>query len=55
MVSGLMTNAKHLEDHPENIKIGMPVQVSYVSTEIGKNKEGEPILRWDVGFDPISD
>ena len=52
MISGLMTEAKQFEENPANIKIGMGVKASFVKTETGKNREGEPIFRWDVGLKP---
>lgn len=35
--------------------IGMPVEATFLETEIGTDKEGKPILRWDIGFKPRND
>ena len=37
MISGLMTDAKHLEENPGNISIGMKLEATYVKTQTGKN------------------
>ena len=42
------------ENDPKTYHIGMKVEVTYLKSEIGKNKEGNPIYRWDVGFQPRS-
>ena len=40
------------EDKPEEIPFDMPVQVVYLKTQTGEDKEANPIYRWDVGFEP---
>ena len=52
MVSGLMTNAKEYEENPDKIKIGMDLTTTFIKTETGKDRNGEPIYHWDVGFIP---
>ena len=40
------------ETQPDKIPIDMPVKVIFPKAEIGTDKEGNPIYRWDVGFEP---
>ena len=42
------------ENDPKTYWIGMPVKTTFLKTEIGKDKEGQPIYRWDIGFKPRS-
>ena len=50
-VSGQLTGVD--ESKPEEVDINLPVKVIYLKTEIGKDKEGNPITRTDVGFAPL--
>ncbi|UYP46320.1 hypothetical protein NEF87_002605 [Candidatus Lokiarchaeum ossiferum] len=40
------------ETQPDKITIDMAVQVTFLRAEIGVDKEGNPLYRWDVGFEP---
>ena len=40
------------ETKPKEISFDMPIQVIFLKTEIGTDKEGNPLYRWDVGFTP---
>jgi uncharacterized OB-fold protein len=40
------------ETKPDEIPIDMDINVTFLKAEIGKDKEGNPIYRWDVGFQP---
>ncbi len=42
------------ETNPDTYHIGMKVEVTYLKTETGKDKEGNSVYRWDVGFQPRS-
>jgi uncharacterized OB-fold protein len=52
MVSGLLLEVDGTK--PDTVKIGMPVQVVFEKTEIGKDKDGKPITRTDVAFKPAA-
>ncbi len=52
MISGLMQNAVELENNPSEIKIGMPLNITFIQTQIGTLKDGNPKYRWDIGFEP---
>ena len=40
------------ESKPETIKIGMPLKTTFLTTDEGKDKDGNTIVRYDVGFQP---
>ena len=41
------------ETKPGEVPFDLPIQVTYLKTEIGTDKEGKnPLYRWDVGFTP---
>lgn len=53
MVSGLMRESEKYEENPDQLKIGIPLKATFVQTQIGKDRNGQPLFRWDVGFIPI--
>lgn len=40
------------ESKPETIEIGMPLKTTFLTTEDGTDKQGNPNIRYDVGFEP---
>ncbi|WP_457559138.1 Zn-ribbon domain-containing OB-fold protein [Candidatus Harpocratesius sp.] len=42
------------ESDPSTYHIGMLVEATFLKTEIGTDKEGNPVFRWDIGFQPAS-
>jgi scaffold protein (connect acetoacetyl-CoA thiolase and HMG-CoA synthase) len=50
MVSGQLIEVN--EDDPSSIAFDLDVQATFLKTEISKDKEGNPVYRWDVGFKP---
>lgn len=41
------------ETDPSTYSIGLEVEATFVKSEVGKDKDGNPVYRWDVGFKPI--